>query len=453
MKIIKSIAVALFVVFGHAMYAQTYQGGLIDKTIATVGNEVITISQLESEVQMMMAQGMYSDRSNIRCEILENMLVQKLFLVQARLDSLNVNLDQVENELSSRIDNAIATLGGEKAAEDYFKKPLHKLRADWRDVLSDQSLTQQMQQKVMSSAGSMTPSDVEKFYKKIDKDSLPIISTQYKLSQIVKYPVKEKAAMVAKEKLLEFRNRILKGEKFSTLATIYSQDPGSAVRGGELRMAPKSMYWPAFSDAAVALKPGQISQIVETPDGFHIIQMIEKDGDMFNARHILLKPEYTSEDRQKAFTTLDSLKSLIVADSLSFEMAARIHSQDPKSAVSGGLMADENTGSIYFEKDQLKPADYAALKDMKIGDISAPFESLDNEGRGQTIYKVIKLEEIVESHVANLKQDFSVVQNIANNRKQMDAVDAFIKEKQKKNLIIIDDMFKKCDFEREGWFK
>lgn len=453
MKIIKSIAVALFVVFGHAMYAQTYQGGLIDKTIATVGNEVITISQLESEVQMMMAQGMYSDRSNIRCEILENMLVQKLFLVQARLDSLNVNLDQVESELSSRIDNAIATLGGEKAAEDYFKKPLHKLRADWREVLSDQSLTQQMQQKVMSSAGSMTPSDVEKFYKKIDKDSLPIISTQYKLSQIVKYPVKEKAAMVAKEKLLEFRNRILKGEKFSTLATIYSQDPGSAVRGGELRMAPKSMYWPAFSDAAVALKPGQISQIVETPDGFHIIQMIEKDGDMFNARHILLKPEYTSEDRQKAFTTLDSLKSLIVADSLSFEMAARIHSQDPKSAVSGGLMADENTGSIYFEKDQLKPADYAVLKDMKIGDISAPFESLDNEGRGQTIYKVVKLEEIVESHVANLKQDFSVVQNIANNRKQMDAVDAFIKEKQKKNLIIIDDMFKKCDFEREGWFK
>ena len=453
MKIIKSIAVALFVVFGHAMYAQTYQGGLIDKTIATVGNEVITISQLESEVQMMMAQGMYSDRSNIRCEILENMLVQKLFLVQARLDSLNVNLDQVENELSSRIDNAIATLGGEKAAEDYFKKPLHKLRADWREVLSDQSLTQQMQQKVMSSAGSMTPSDVEKFYKKIDKDSLPIISTQYKLSQIVKYPVKEKAAMVAKEKLLEFRNRILKGEKFSTLATIYSQDPGSAVRGGELRMAPKSMYWPAFSDAAVALKPGQISQIVETPDGFHIIQMIEKDGDMFNARHILLKPEYTSEDRQNAFTTLDSLKSLIVADSLSFEMAARIHSQDPKSAVSGGLMADENTGSIYFEKDQLKPADYAVLKDMKIGDISAPFESLDNEGRGQTIYKVVKLEEIVESHVANLKQDFSVVQNIANNRKQMDAVDAFIKEKQKKNLIIIDDMFKKCDFEREGWFK
>lgn len=402
---------------------------------------------------MLMAQGMYSDRSNVRCEILENMLVQKLFLVQARLDSLNVNLDQVESELSSRIDNAIATLGGEKAAEEYFKKPLHKLRADWRTVLSDQSLTQQMQQKVMQSAGSMTPSDVEKFFKKVDKDSLPEISTQYKLSQIVRYPVKEKAAMAAKERLLEFRNRILNGEKFSTLATIYSQDPGSASRGGELRMAPKSMYWPAFSDAAVALKPGQISQIVETPDGFHIIQMIEKNGDMFNARHILLKPEYTSEDRDKAFKTLDSLKTKILADSLEFDMAARFYSQDPKSSVSGGLMADENTGSVYFEKDQLKPADYVVLKDMQIGDISAPFESLDNEGRGQTIYKVIKLEEIVPSHTANLKQDFYVVQQIANNKKQMDAVDAFIKEKQKSNLIIIDELFRKCEFEREGWVK
>lgn len=453
MKMIRSIALGIFLIFGQMLYAQTYSGGLIDKTIALVGNEIITISQLEAEVQMMMAQGMVSDRSNIRCEILENMLTQKLFLTQARLDSLNVNLDQVESELSNRIDNAMASLGGEKAMEEYFKRPLHKLKNDWRELLSDQSLTQQMQQKVMQSAGSMTPSDIERFYKKVDKDSLPIISTQYKLSQIVLYPVKEQAAMAVKEKLLEFRNRILNGEKFSTLATLYSQDPGSASRGGELRMAPKSMYWPAFSDAAVALKPGQISQIVETPDGFHLIQMIEKSGDMFNARHILLKPVYTSEDRNKAFKTLDSLKSKILSDSLSFEMAARIHSQDPKSAVSGGLMADENSGATYFEKDQLKPADYTAIKDMKPGDISAPFESLDNEGRGNTIYKILRLEKINPSHPANIKDDFSVIQNIANNKKQMDAIDAFIKEKQKGTLIIIDDMFKKCDFERAGWIK
>ncbi len=452
MKIIKSFVLGLSLFLGHALYAQTYNGGLIDKTIALIGNEIITISQLESEVQMMMAQGMVSDR-NMRCEILENMLSQKLLLNQAKIDSLVVNSENVEAELTNRINNVMASLGGEKALEDYFKKPVHKLKSEWRDILSEQSLTQQMQQKVMQSAGEMTPSDVEKFYKKVDKDSLPIISTQYKISQIVLYPTKEQAAMLVKERLLEFRNRIINGERFSTLATLYSQDPGSAARGGELRMAPKNIYWPAFTDAAVALKPGQISQIVETPDGFHIIQMIEKDGDMFNARHILLKPEYTSNDRNKAFKTLDSLKHKMAVDSITFEMAARFYSQDPKSAINGGQMSDENTGSLFFEKDQLKPADYAVLKDMKEGDISAPFESVDNEGRGNTIYKIIRLDKIIPSHVANIKEDFSIIQNIANNQKQVEAIDAFIAEKQKNTLIIIDDMFKKCDFEREGWVK
>ena len=445
-----SLAVMLF--FSCALTAQTYKGGLIDKTVALVGNDIITISQLETEVQMMMAQGFPSD-GNMRCEILENLLIQKLFLTQARLDSLVVNIDQVEASLNDRINDMLVKIGGEAEIEKYFKKPLHKLRNDWREVLQEQSLTQQMQQKVMSSAPEMTPSEVEKFYKKTDKDSLPIISTQYKIRQIVLYPSKEAAAMVVKEKLLELRNRIIKGERFATLATMYSQD-GSASKGGELGMAPKNIYWPAFTDAAMALKPGQISQIVETPDGFHIIQMIEKDGDMFNARHILIQPSYTSEDKTKAFKTLDSLKNQITADSLTFDIAARAYSQDLKSAINGGIMVDENTGSMYFEKDQLKPADYYMLKDMKPGDISEPFESLDNEGRsGNTIYKLIKLEEIIPSRTANLKQDFMIIQNIANNRQQMDAVTKFIKEKQKTTLIIVDDAYRKCNFDNEGWFK
>ena len=410
---IKLLPLAIMLFFSCALSAQTYKGGLIDKTVALVGNDIITISQLENEVQLMMAQGIVSD-GNIRCEILENLLIQKLFLTQARLDSLVVNMDQVE---------------------------------------ADQSLTQQMQQKVMSDAPQMTPSEVEKFYKKTDKDSLPIISTQYKISQIVLYPSKEAAALAVKEKLLELRNRIIKGEKFSTLASLYSQD-GTAVRGGELGMAPKNLYWPAFTDAAMALKPGQISQIVETPDGFHIIQMIEKDGDMFNARHILIRPTYTNEDKTKAFKTLDSLKRQIETDSMTFFIAARAYSEDLKSAVNGGIMVDENTGSTYFEKDQLKPADYYMLKDLEPGQISEPFESLDNEGRsGNTIYKIIKLEEIVPSHTANLKQDFMIIQNIADNRQRMDAVDKFIKEKQSTTLIIVDDMYRKCNFDKEGWIK
>lgn len=439
--------------FTQTLFAQTYKGGVIDKTVALVGNDIITISQLESEVQMMMAQGLASD-GNLRCEILENLLIQKLFLTQARLDSLVVNIDQVEMGLNDRINEMIMTMGGEAEVEKYFKKPIHKLKNDLREIYHEQSLTQQMQQKVMGSAPDMTPSEIEKFYKKTDKDSLPIISTQYKLSQIVLYPSKEDAALAVKEKLLELRDRIINnGEKFSTLATIYSQD-GSALRGGELGMAPKNIYWPAFTDAAMALKPGQISQIVETPDGFHIIQMIEKNNDMFNARHILIKPSYTSKDKEKAFKTLDSLKHKIEVDSITFSLAARAYSQDVKSAMNGGYMVDENTGSTYFEKDQLKPADYYMLKNMEPGQISEPFESLDNEGRsGNTIYKIIKLEEIIPSHTANLEQDFMVIQNIANNSQQMKAIDKFIKEKQATTLIIVDEMYHKCNFDKGGWVK
>lgn len=455
MKMTKRIALLLCLLAGIniSLYAQRYGEGLIDKTIATVGNEFILLSQLESEVQMMMAQGYASD-GNIRCSILENLMGQKLFLAQAKLDSLTASADQVEMELTNRINTAIASLGSEERLEEYFNKPLYKLRNDWRELLTEQNLTSQMQQNVMQQAGSMTPAEIEKFYKKMDKDSLPVISTQYKISQIALYPSKDEAVTAVRERLLDFRNRILNGEKFSTLATLYSQDPESVMRGGELGMAPKSIFWPAFSDAAAALKPGQISQIVETPDGFHIIQMVEKDGDMINVRHILLKPEYTSKDRDKAFKELDSIRTKILADSITFDLAARIYSQDPKSSINGGVMSDPNTGADYFEMDQLKPADYAVLREMKIGDISAPFESTDNEGRsGNTLYKIIKLDDIKPSHTATLEDDFMVIQNYANNTKQVEAINKFIKEHQESTLIIIDDLFKECNFERDGWIK
>ncbi len=437
----------------NSAFAQKYENGLIDKVVALIGNEMIMLSQLEGEIQMMEAQGIAADR-NARCATLERMLAQKLFLNQARLDSLSVNEDYVEMDLQQRLAEVTTQLGGEKATEDYFKMPLHKLKADWRDMLREQNLVQKMQQEIMGKAGSMTPSQVERFYKKTDKDSLPIISTQYKLSQIVLYPDKKEASMRVRERLLSFRERILQGERFSTLASLYSEDPGSAVRGGELRMASKNIYWPAFADGAIALKEGQISQIIETPDGFHIIQMIERNGDMFNARHILLKPQYTSDDRTKAFKTLDSVRTQIVSDSLDFALAARFYSQDMRSAVSGGKMTDENTGAIVFEKDQLKPMDYSVLKNMEIGDISEPFESLDNEGRaGNVIYKIIKLDEIIPSHTATYKDDFMVIQNIANNKLQMDAIEKFIKDKMEITYIKLDDLFKNCNFEREGWIK
>lgn len=450
------VATALFFIislFGTEISAQRYQEGLIDKTIVLIGNDMIMLSDLENEVQMMSARGFTADR-NARCQILEEMLVSKLFLNQARIDSLEINDANVESALSQRIDEVMTQLGGEKQMEEYFQKPLYKLRQEWKEMLTEQSLMQDMQRKVASNIPNLTPSDIEKYCKETPEEDLPIVSTQYRIRQIVLYPDKEAAELEVKERLLELRERIVGGEKFSTLARIYSQDPGSYTKGGELGMASRSIFWPAFSDAAMSLKVGQVSQIVETPDGFHLIELIAREGDMFNARHILLKPHYTTEDRVKAFNRLDTIRTRILGDSISFFNAARYLSEDRKTATNGGLLADEYTGSSYFEKDQLKPADYNVLKDMQEGDISEPFESLDNEGRsGNTVYKIIMLEKIIPSHVANYKTDFNVLLDDANRKNSNAAIDQFITEKQKSTYIMIDPLFKECNFIREGWVK
>ena len=445
--------VALLMDVCFTAFGQNYGPGVVEKSVAVVGNEVIMISQVEGEAQMMRARGSVVDEST-RCEILEQMLISKLFISQAKIDSLVVNEGNVMASLDGRVNELIQTLGGEKQTEEYFGKPMHKLRQEWEAILREQSLMQQMQQKVMEDIPALTPRDIEKYYNDTPQEDLPMVSTKYRIRQIGVYPDKKAAELAVKERLIELRERILKGEKFATLARLYSQDPGTVAKGGELGMAPRSMFWPVFSDAAMSLKVGQVSQVVETPDGFHIIQMIERNGDMFNARHILIKPQYTSEDREKGFEKLDSLRNIIVSDSLTFAEVARYYSQEKKSATSGGLMADEYTGSSYFEKDQLKPADYAVLRNMEVGDISEPFESLDNEGRnGNTIYKILYLDKVLPSHVANYKDDFDALANELNKINSQKAIDKFIKEKQKVTYIVLDPFFEGCAFRYPGWGK
>ena len=454
MKILWIKRLATAVILAAAAFtasAQKYSDGLIDKTIAVVGNEVIMLSDLEDEVAMMKAYGMMSDKKG-RCEILEEMMETKLFLMQARLDSLAVNSDMVDGELSSRIDMLKTNLGGEEAVVKQFGKPIYKLRQEWRQAIEDQNLTQQMQQQIASGIPELTPYDVQQYLDRTDPEDLPMVPVRYQLSQICIYPDREAANLAVKERLLSIRERIINGERFSTLARLYSQDPGSARKGGELGMASKSIFWPAFSDAAMSLKPGVVSQIVETPDGFHLIEVIEKNGDMFNARHILLKPEYTSEDREKGFHVLDSLRTELANDAGTFELAARFYSEDPATRTNGGQMADPNTGSSYFEIDQLKPQDYAAIAGLKEGEISEPIESLDNEGRdGNLVYKIIKVDKIISAHPATFSHDYTLLLNQARSELQEKAIDDFIESKIKTTYIVIDPLFGDCDFEREGW--
>ena len=440
-----------------SMSAQKYKGGVADKTIATLGGESILLSDLEGEVQQMRMNGSSSDR-DMRCELLENMMDAKLFLMQARVDSLTVNTEMVQANLSQRIDWFRTQLGGDEEMEKYFGKPIYKLRQEWQKTLEEQSLTEQERYEIASKIAEVTPFDVQKYISSTDPEDLPMVPAKYQLSQICVYPDREAAAVAVKEKLLSLRERIMNGEKFATLARIYSEDPGSARRGGELGLASKSIFWPAFSDAAMALRPGTISQIVETPDGFHIIEVIEKKGDMFNARHILIKPQYTMEDREKAFARLDSLRTKILDDEIKFTLAARFFSEDPATRTNGGQMADPSSGSSYFDIDQLKPADYAAVKELKVGDISAPVESLDNEGyqqnrQGNLVYKIIRVDKIIPAHTATFENDYTQILEKVQQQKQMEAVDKFLEEKIKSTYIVIDPLFSECEFSRDAWNK
>ena len=455
MKHILLTATALLCCF--TLSAQKYKNGLVDKTIAVVGGETLLLSDLESEVQQMRMNGVSSDK-DVRCELLEKMMEAKLFLMQARVDSLSVNTDMVDNNLSQRMDWFRTQLGGDEEMEKYFGKPLYKLRQEWQKTLEEQSLTMNEQSEIASKIAEVTPYDVQKYIDATEPEDLPVVPVKYQLSQICVYPDRESAAVAVKEKLLSLRERIMNGEKFATLARIYSEDPGSARRGGELGMASKSIFWPAFSDAAMALRPGTISQIVETPDGFHIIEVIEKKGDMFNARHILLKPQYTTEDREKAFSRLDSLKTKIQEEEITFELAARFFSEDPATRTNGGQMADPSTGSAYFEIDQLKPADYAAIKDLKVGEISEPVESADNEGylqgrSGNLVYKIIRVDKILPAHTATFENDYAQILDKVQQQKQQEAISNFLSEKIKTTYIVIDPMFAECEFSREDWNK
>lgn len=430
--------------------AQKYDR-VVDKSVAVIGNELITLSDIEEEVQVARAQGLPFDR-NMRCEILERMMEGKLFLMQSRLDSLTVDSELVGAQLAQRLDEVRTKLGGDSEVEEYFHKPIYKLRQEWKERLEENSLMQKEQQQIAEGIPQVTPYDVRSYMDTVNVDNLPVIPQKYQMSQICIYPDREAAALAVKERLLDIRERIQNGEKFATLARLYSEDPASSRKGGELGMASKSIYWPVFSDAAMSLKPGTISQIVETPDGFHIIEVLEKKGDMFNARHILIKPSYTADDREKAFKTLDSLRTQIMDSTITFELAARFFSQDAPTRTNGGQMSDPHTGSAYFEIDQMKPQDYLAVKDLEVGQISEPIESLDNEGiDGNTIYKIVRLDKILPAHTARFENDYDDLLNMVENEKRMAAINKFVEDKIQSTYIIIDPLFKDCEFSRKGW--
>lgn len=447
MKYLKLVIVIFFI--GVLTNSVQSQSAVIDQVVAIVGNKIITKSDIENQYLQTKAEGQEVEK----CTILEFMLRSKLMVNQAALDSVEVTDNEVESSLNQRLDMLISQAGGDvKVLEQYFNKSLVEMKEDFKEPIRDELISQKMESEIIGDDLSITPSEVKAFYNKLNKDSIPLINSQIELYQIGMYPpYTEKVVFDLKERMLELRKRVLNGESFASLAVLYSED-GAATRGGEIGFLSKGELDPEYAKAAFALKEkGEVSRIVESQFGYHLIQLIERRGDRVNTRHILMKPKADAEAITKAINRLDSIVDLIKKDSITFEKAALYYSEDKSSRFNNGLVMNTKTGEPRFEMDQLSQIDFRVVKDLPVGEISKPYESTDENGK--RIFKVAMIKSRSNPHKANLKEDFDLIKNIALNQKRLNIVNEWMSEKIKATYIHIDDTYKNCNFSRKEWIK
>jgi peptidyl-prolyl cis-trans isomerase SurA len=436
----------LLLVPGRNAYAQPK---VVDRIVAVVGKSMILESEIEAQYLQYRAQGnIEGSASDMKCRILEQLLLQKLLLNQAALDSVEVTDSEVEQKMDERLRYFIAQFGSQQKLEEFYQKSIIEIKEEFRDLIRDQLKEQKVQQDITKNV-IVTPSDVKSYYRNIPKDSLPLINSSVEIQQLVKIPpVSPEQKTAIKEKLRELRKRILAGESFSTLAILYSEDPGSAKKGGELGFYGRGELYPEFEAAAFKLKEGEVSDIVETKAGFHIIQLIERKGDYINVRHILMKPKTSPEELEKSRNELDSISKLIKDGTMTFDEAVTKFSDDP-SKNSAGLMINPATGGTTFEMDQLEPQVSFVIDKMEVGQVSAPVMFRNEEGLDG--YRLLKLKSRTEPHRANLDEDYSTIQDWAMQQKQNDKLTEWVDKNVSNAYVMIIDEYKDCNFEYT-WF-
>jgi len=413
---------------------------VIDRVIGIVGDFDILQSDIEQEYLQLKMSGRFVS-PDARCDIYNQYIERKLLMTQAKIDSVQIGPDMVELQMESRLDYFISQFGSEEEMESYFNKSIFDIKDDLREAIQEQMITDQVRKSITEDV-TTTPSDVKSFYRSMNPDSVPYINTEVELAQIVAYPsYSDEAVFEVKERLLELRKRVQDGEDFGTLAILYSEAPESARRG-EIGFMMRNELDKAYADAAWALKPGQVSKIVESSFGFHLIQLIERRGDRANTRHILMNPKADANARQKAIYKLDSLKAEIEADSISFDWAAKRYSEDSKTNVNGGLLVNPRTMASTFELDQLPTKDYYMIRNMEVKDISEPYESTDHNQK--VCYKLLYLKSRTEPHRANLKQDYMLLQDMALFYKNNEVMKAWYEDKKQSTYIRIDPSFGNC---------
>ena len=310
-----------------------------------------------------------------------------------------------------------------------------------------------MQQQITKDV-KVTPADIKEFFNSVDKDSIPLVPAQYELQQILVYPeVEQKEIDRIKARLRDFQKQVSEGRDFATLAVLYSEDPGSAARGGDLGWYSKTGFVPEFSAVAFNLKEkGKVSKIVETEFGFHIIQLIDRKGDKINCRHILLKPKVTAESRRKGTAFMDTVVKYIDENKLTFEEAAANFSMDKDSRSNGGMMANPEDGTFKFQLSQIPPEIAKAIQNLKEGEISKPFSMID-ERKGKETIRIVRLVKRHEPHKANNNDDYDLLKNIVENQKRKQLLDDWIRARQKETYVVITPEWQRCDFEYKGWIQ
>lgn len=428
------------------------QNNVAEEVAWVVGDEPIFKSDIEEQYRQALDERIPIN-GNPYCVIPEQMAVDKLFLDQARIDTVEVQQSGISAEVENRINYFIANLGSKEKVEEYFRMPLPRLREKLNEVLSEQSCIQQVQSELTKNVKS-TPADVRKFYNNISKDSLPYIPMQVEVQIITINPViPQQEIDEVKSRLRDYAQQINSGEReFSTLAILYSEDQATAVYGGETGFQSKSVLLPEYATAAFNLNDNKrVSNIVETDDGYHIIQLIEKRGDRINTRHILLRPKVSDKDLTDALSRLDSVRTDIVAGKYSFDEMALVISQDKDSRNNKGNMLNEKTHSGRFEMADLPTEVGKKINTMQPGDISEPFVMINPKTRREQV-AIVRLNKRIDGHKADLAEDYMVIKEMCEGRAKEKILRDWVVQKQKSVYVYIEESWRNCDFKYD-WLK
>ena len=443
--------IVFFLLASFCVITVNAQDKVVDQIVAIVGGNIILKSEIERMHMEQQAQGVTSE-GDMKCEILENFLIDKLLVAEAELDTLiEVTPSQVNQRMDQQLAMYVSYMGSEKAVEEYFKKSIMEIKSEMKEGIRNQLLSQQMREKIIKDV-TVTPSEVRYNFRNLKTDEIPIIPTQYEYAQITFQPTIDlEEDNRIKSRLREIKKRIEDGSSFATMAVLYSED-GSAKDGGVIGYLGRAELDPAYAAVAFNLKDDKISNVVRSAFGYHIIQLVDKKGDKVNTRHILMKPKISVEAKEKAYNRLDSLAGMIRNNEIRFEEAAQIFSFDKNSRNNSGIVINPNTMSSKFSVEELDPDVSKIITKMNLNEVSKPFESIDKETQ-LPVYKIIKVIKKGESHKADLQNDYQKLAEDYLVKKKESVFNEWIAKQQSETYIRIDATYANCNFKFSNWIK